>query len=259
MNPLRAPVQKLYDSLFHALKPDEEWQVWHERTQKAVRSTQAGNLPKEIADPSYVKYYDWISTEILELIQPNREKIHNIIEIGAGSGTLSYLLSKELDASVALVDNSSIALEYATHVGSYFKQEPTLIQSPAYAIPTSAEVFDLAHSIGLVEHFEIDDILGIVMEIRRILKKGGLFYVGVPNFLSPEMIKIWGKRGNGSEHWIRPRDLRSVLEIADFQVIKVGYSDYAFDSPLDHWIHPRIERLLGKSGLGFLVYGFAQK
>lgn len=259
MDPLRASVQKLYDEFFHARKPDEEWRIWHERTQEAMSDTQAGELPKEISDPSYVKYYDWISAEILELIQPHRKKIHNIIEIGAGTGALSYLLAQELDSSVTLADNHALALEYAARVASHFNQKPTFIQSPAGCIPISTETFDFAHSVGLIEHFEKEDVIEIIMEIRRILKKGGLFYVGVPNFLSPEMIKIWRNRGKGSERWMRPRDLHSFLETAGFHVKEVGYSRYTFDSPLDRWIPPQIEKQLGKSGFGFLAYGLAQK
>jgi len=94
------------------------------------------------------------------------------IEVGCGRGSISsYFCENGFDCT--LLDYSKSVLSTAKDVFRNNKQSASFIQGDALSLPFDNDCFDVAVSIGLLEHFE--DIMTPIKEQLRILKPGGLF------------------------------------------------------------------------------------
>lgn len=92
------------------------------------------------------------------------------------------------------------------------------------AVPFAENSFDLLYSMGTIEHFLEHN--QAVAECHRVLRRGGLAIIGVPNrfdpFLRPLMVVALTKMGlysYGYEKSFSFRQLEKMLEKAGFQVL----------------------------------------
>ena len=106
-----------------------------------------------------------------------------VLELGSGTGRLSYLLLEAGAASVTLVDNSRKALELSTQLFADVDEDRVLIvDSDVFAFAPDAP-FDVVFSSGLIEHFDgdarqriIDVHLRHSREVVRILHPSNRLY-----------------------------------------------------------------------------------
>jgi SAM-dependent methyltransferase len=91
-------------------------------------------------------------------------------------------------------------------------------QSGADSLPFEKETFDLVTALDVIEH--IDDDLGALREMRRVMKPGGLLLLTVPAYMF-----LWGRQDDINLHKRRyvARQLHSRLEAAGFEVQKLTY------------------------------------
>jgi SAM-dependent methyltransferase len=117
-------------------------------------------------------------------------------------------------------------------------------------LPFDENSFDLIYSMGTIEHFP--DYPVAVAELFRVLKPGGTAIIGVPNkldpFLRPVMVSLMnslGLYGYGMEKSFTPAELRTLLEMAGFEV--TGLSGILFMPGwlrmVDLYLHTRQPRL----------------
>jgi SAM-dependent methyltransferase len=130
----------------------------------------------------------WVSTGGVEEIYSNEERIAvhieralsvdglRILEVGAGSGRDGIRLA-EKGARVVSFDYSMPSLRM---IGSQLCDDNSamLCCGDAFSLPFPDGTFDLVFHQGLLEHFRNPDDL--IAENRRVLKKGGLILVDVP-------------------------------------------------------------------------------
>lgn len=100
-----------------------------------------------------------------------------VLEVGAGSGRDSFHLVEE-QAKVYVLDYSPQALGILKKLNEQHENSVYLIQADAFKIPVPDETFDIVFHQGLMEHFR--DPLPLIAEHYRVLKKGGLLLVDVP-------------------------------------------------------------------------------
>lgn len=113
-----------------------------------------------------------------------------VIEAGSGSGKATILLKNSFQKT--LLDISSCALNYAKKLAKLFKAgNVTYIEGDIFSIPINDKSFDLVWNIGVIEHYNLDNIKEIIREMIRVCNESGTVAVGIPNFYSGPIIKAW--------------------------------------------------------------------
>jgi len=143
-----------------------------------------------------------------------------ILDVGCGTGANLLMLSKFGDAEG--VDLSEDALAFCRERGL-----ENVKLGAAEKLPYDDGTFDLVTALDVVEH--LDDDLGGLSEMRRVLRPGGRVLLFVPTFMF-----LWGLQDDVSNHRRRYRmpELRSVLEQAGFEVERTTYANITFFLPI---------------------------
>jgi len=111
----------------------------------------------------------------LEQVVDLKEK--KILEVGAGTARDSFSLVNR-GAHVFVLDYSPTAMAIISRLNQEYPVNVHPIQADAFQIPAADESFDIVFHQGLLEHFH--DPSKILQENVRVLKKGGLLLVDVP-------------------------------------------------------------------------------
>lgn len=155
------------------------------------------------------------------LCEANKSQMKNInvLDWGAGKGHISYLLSKQ-GFKVTSCDLNQNAND------STFGQKTPIIDDKGinvepldhpWILPFDDGSFDIVVSFGVLEH--VQNHHESILEIRRILRKGGLFYFCfLPYYLSWTQ-KIAHIRGNFYHDRLYSK--KAVIELAQFADFKV--------------------------------------
>ena len=134
-----------------------------------------------------------------------------ILDVGCGTGTMLTHLARFGNAQG--VDMDSEAVGYCHDRGLQ-----QVSQAGADSLPFEKETFDLVTALDVVEH--IDDDLGALREMRRVLKPGGLLLLTVPAYRF-----LWGRQDDINLHKRRyvAGELRGRLRCAGFDVQRLTY------------------------------------
>jgi SAM-dependent methyltransferase len=143
-----------------------------------------------------------------------------ILDVGCGTGANLLMLSKYGDAEG--VDVSEDALAFCRERGL-----DRVKLGAAEALPYDDSTFDLVTALDVVEH--LDDDLGGLREMRRVLRPGGRVLLFVPTFMF-----LWGLQDDVSNHRRRYRlsELRRLLEDAGFVMERATYANITFFLPI---------------------------
>jgi len=109
----------------------------------------------------------WIS----KVLQNTFERSVHFLDIGCGAGFLANPLAKQ-GHIVTGVDLSLSSLRIAQ--GSDTTKKVTYLQANATSLPFSANTFDAACAMDLLEH--VEHPRQVIREASRVLKPGGLFF-----------------------------------------------------------------------------------
>ncbi|MDK2786489.1 MAG: hypothetical protein PWQ80_1168 [Thermotoga sp.] len=100
-----------------------------------------------------------------------------ILEAGCGSGTISIDLSKR-GAYYTGIDISQDSVELSKKVASFFElRNVSFKKMDGFKTIFSDKEFDIVFNIGVVEHFQDEDIVKMLKEMARV---GKFIVVGVP-------------------------------------------------------------------------------
>jgi 2-polyprenyl-3-methyl-5-hydroxy-6-metoxy-1,4-benzoquinol methylase len=106
-----------------------------------------------------------------------------ILELGCGSGKAS--LTTGIEATYYLVDVSRNALKTAEYLSKILKiKRVKTFRREVFDTNFEFDYFDIVVSIGLIEHYSSEDILRIFSEIKKVIKKEGVIFIGIPNYKS---------------------------------------------------------------------------
>jgi len=114
-----------------------------------------------------------------------------LLHAGCGSGQVDVGLHDY--ASVTAVDISPSALEI------YSKENPNaaaIRHASILKLPFADGTFDGAYNLGVVEHFEKDELRKIFAELHRVIKPGGKFVVFWPHARATSVAVL------NSVHWV---------------------------------------------------------
>lgn len=144
----------------------------------------------------------------------------NILDVGCGTGANLEMLSEF--GEVEGVDVSVEALSFCRERGL-----ENVKQGEAEALPYASSSFDLVTGLDVVEH--LDDDLGGLKEMWRVLRPGGRALVFVPAFMF-----LWGVQDDISHHRRRYTldQLKRVMSQAGFEVTRASYVNISFFMPI---------------------------
>lgn len=153
-----------------------------------------------------------ILLEILKrYVGESADGTRRILDVGCGTGTMLTYLARF--GSAEGVDIDTEAIEYCRARG--LKQ---VSQSAADSLPFANDTFDLVTALDVVEH--IDDDLGVLREVRRVLRPGGQLLLTVPAYRF-----LWGRQDEINLHKRRyvAREVRERLQASGYEVQRLSY------------------------------------
>ena len=144
----------------------------------------------------------------------------HILDVGCGTGANLELLTEFGD--VEGVDISQEALAFCRERGF-----SNVRHGAAEKLPFADGSFDVVTALDVIEH--LDDDLGSLKEIHRVLRPGGRVLLFVPAFMF-----LWGVQDDVSNHRRRYRlkSLRDVVRAAGFEVERATYANLTFFAPI---------------------------
>jgi SAM-dependent methyltransferase len=144
------------------------------------------NNDKNFSSFWWEDYYNELSLHVNNLVDSNNLK--TILEAGSGSGKATILLDKKI--SKTLLDISPNALKYAKKIANkHGGGDINFVEGNIFSMLFKDENFDLVWNIGVVEHYELENVKSIIGEMIRVCSKSGIVAVGLPNFYSGSMVK----------------------------------------------------------------------
>jgi len=144
----------------------------------------------------------------------------NILDVGCGTGANLEMLS-EFGAAEG-VDVSAEALSFCQARGL-----EKVKLGAAEALPYDDNSFDLVTGLDVVEH--LDDDVGGLKEMRRVLRPDGRALLFVPAFMF-----LWGVQDDISNHRRRytMKSLRRAVREVGFEVERATYVNISFFAPI---------------------------
>src|SRR3989344_271642 len=137
-----------------------------------------------------------------------------ILDIGCGTGALFPVLKKY--GTVYGLDISEEAVLYAKKTGIAKEVK----QGNASTIPYGADIFDVVVCSDLLYHANVEDDKAVLIEIRRVLKKGGLLVIKEASYdwLRSRMDELVQ-----TKHRYTRSELKGKIETANFEIVRATY------------------------------------
>ena len=134
-------------------------------------------------------------------------KAKKILEIGAGTGTMSIFLS-QLGFQVTTLDNDHKILEVAKLAKEKFSGQNEIVYGDAFKLPFADNSFDLIFHQGLLEHFSNEDIHRLLEEHLRV---ASTVIFSVPN-------NYYSKKEFGDERLMSKPTWENILKLYNVEI-----------------------------------------
>ena len=136
--------------------------------------------------------YDWLTAQpiwrqqiaaVLDHVPADKRPIR-VLDLGCGPGVSSFVLAETLgaDSEIIGIDNAKLMIQRANrwHAGTYAHLENVRFQAEdATNLPFDDTSFDLA--VGHSFLYLVPDRVGVLREVRRVLKDDGALVLMEPN------------------------------------------------------------------------------
>jgi len=182
-NPAQFRLSKMLAEVDPTLVDPQGWDSYWER--KKRRSTMAYELVAAAYRNVGIK--DRLNTVIRREFPPGAALLH----AGCGSGQVDVDLHGY--ARISAVDISVPALEI------YVRENPkafSIKHASIFSLPFPDASFDGAYNLGVVEHFDRDELRRIFGELRRVIRPGGKLVVFWPHAYATSVAVL------NSLHWV---------------------------------------------------------
>jgi ubiquinone/menaquinone biosynthesis C-methylase UbiE len=101
----------------------------------------------------------------------DRAAAASVVDVGTGSGDFARRLLERRPAQITAVDLRSEVLEIAAR-NLRGRDEVTLLQADARALPLADDTADVVHASLLIHHFDPADAVSALREMRRVARRG---------------------------------------------------------------------------------------
>jgi len=148
-----------------------------------MKSLKMAKLKEAIEDSDWENYWDDVETSSIEKLIQNYKsrwgyrkfasrvsaywKKGHVLEVGAGLGYVSRILSKESKHRVFALDYNFNVCVHANRLAQKEGSSINFIQGDIQQLPFSDNSFEIIMSTGLLEHFDKKELLLMISEMRR--------------------------------------------------------------------------------------------
>jgi SAM-dependent methyltransferase len=165
-----------------------------------------------------------ILREIFAVCDPVGKRV---LEVGAGTGRDSVALAKS-GADVITLDYSPRSLELIQQASESAGVQIGMVGGDGLQLPFADDSFDVVFHQGLLEHFR--DPMVMLREHRRVLKRGGLLLVDVPQrwhyyTVGKHILMAFDKWFAGWETEFSVGELEELVRRADLEPVH-AYGDW---------------------------------
>lgn len=110
-----------------------------------------------------------------------KDKSIKILDIGCGNGSLLAAAKEKGYTNVTGIDISPEQVEIANKLGVTEVKQGNLND----LISEGNETFDLVSGMDIIEHFSKDELTELVLNLKKIIKPGGMLIFRTPNMDAP--------------------------------------------------------------------------
>ena len=176
-------MQKVSEEIYHRINND----IYNLEGDRWWQPDFSLNLIKTLYNPFRLSY----TKKAFEYFNINPEKA-NVLEVGCGGGIFSEEIAR-LGFNITGIDPSGQSLNSAVHHAKESNLKIKYEKGEGENLPFQNNSFDVVLCCDVLEH--VRDLPGVISEISRILKSGGIFIYDTFNrtFMS-------GNRRAGSAH-----------------------------------------------------------
>lgn len=165
-----------------------------------------------------------VNDKISDLVSFLISKKGKLLDIGIGSGTLEKEIARRdvNNLSTYGIDISSVAVSLTKSLFDGGSKTGSILN-----IPFDKNFFDIVVALEVLEHISPSNLFKALSEVKRVLKRGGLFIVSVP--LNENLEELIKQKKNLSGH-VRnytEKIIETEINIAGFTVVNKYYY-YAF-------------------------------
>lgn len=187
---------------------------------------------------------------IKRLIQRHFPPDHNakVIDLGCGHGAIIHFAKLAGYNSLRGIDGSPEQVVAARRLGIKEVEEGDLLATLAGAADSSQ---DCIVTFDVIEHFTREELIGLVDEVRRVLKPGGRWVMHAPNGESPF--------GGRMRFWDLTHELAFTRTSIAQLLYSSGFSDVRSyeDEPIPHGVKSAARWVLWKGIRGMLRFYLA--
>lgn len=158
---------------------EHEKKIWDNYFAEAIEGK---GQESEIDTSLWWKIPDRDVTKLVTNLFSGKEAI-SVLEAGCGSGVTSFYLSRYITLNnLVLLDISLNALNYAKLLeDKSLNGKVEYIEGNIFNLVSLNRSFDLVWNIGLIEHYQPDEIIKIVHQMYNVTSPQGYMIIGIPN------------------------------------------------------------------------------
>lgn len=164
------------------------------------------------------KFFDGLHGKSVRYLAPFLDERKSVLDVGAGDGKLTWLLSQLTDRVVGL-ESQHMPIKCAKLMFSIREiQDIPFIQADALSLPFKEASFDLVTLFDVIEHISPGDLPELFREMKRVLRRYGKLAITTPNRGSLRN-RIWGHRLNPKHY--HEYDVTGLVQLLDAQDFRV--------------------------------------
>jgi SAM-dependent methyltransferase len=160
---------------------------------------------------------------------PDR-RFARVLEVGYGAGAVQLALAGSVDELHGI--DLDADPEAVTQLLAARGVRPQLLRGSVYELPYGDAYFDLIVSFSVFEH--LHEYPKALAEVRRVLKPGGLFLLGMPsvNKLMEAGFHAIGFGDINDHHVTTPANVERAWPAAGLRLVKASFLDFPPRLPL---------------------------
>lgn len=177
ISPGRFQTGRLIDKLDPTLKDPQDWSsYWGRKTEKS------GFIYEAIATLYRTTF---IRSNLYSELRKNFKGNSKLLHAGCGSGQVDEFLHDIYEITAVDINNEALELYSKNN-----KNANRIEQASIFSLPFLDNTFDGIYNLGVMEHFNENDICKIFKEFKRVLKPNGRIVMFWPHRLSTSVATL---------------------------------------------------------------------
>ena len=155
------------------------------------------------------------------------EETDHVLDVGSNLGLMAAKIHDKFGCSVTGIEPrlDKVAKTVSNRRGVYRGKDVVFDQASVFELPYEDESYKAVNIRHVIEHFNDEEIVLALSEIKRVLVKGGRVIVTVPK--GDDVIANLTAKGH-VQKFKGVEELKKLLEKSDFEVVDMARTGYSF-------------------------------